>query len=160
MILKVDVQVCDGGFLPFGVDIDDSLISPVIGEIYLFSGSSRGRSFEFCGEVRDLQPSMSTTPNTVILDTYESCEECLQENATQLIFEECIGSAIGGNFGSIVIDITQWSQPLPSIGDTFFLSFYVNTGLETPVLAQYEGCFTFSQYSIGGGGGISLTQTF
>jgi len=160
MILRVEVQACGDGFFPFGIDIDDSLISPVIGEIYLFSGSSRGRSFEFCGEVRDLQPSMSTTPNTVILDTYESCEECLQENATQLIFEECIGSAIGGNFGSIVIDITQWSQPLPSIGDTFFLSFYVNTGLETPVLAQYEGCFTFSQYSIGGGRGISLTQTF
>jgi hypothetical protein len=135
----IGIKSCTNDFVDPKLTIDDSIFLPVIGEVYYFEYCSRGRCQEFCAEVSKITDSMSI-PNTTVIQSYDNCDSCLQENYDSLSFVECIE----GFFGKININVSQWDITLPTIGDVYFLTFY--TSFESTI-NQYQGCFIFQGYS-------------
>jgi DNA-binding beta-propeller fold protein YncE len=137
-----NIQDCASGN-QYGAYFDDPSSTLIVGNTYLFSGTSESRKpipyncYTILGE----KNTDVLTPNAVVLGSYgiEGCQECLDVNSNTLIFTDC-----SGVFGEVYFNTTDFT-PTPTIGDVFYLDFYLSGkfgGNE-----RYNGCFEFKEKS-------------
>lgn len=135
-----NIQDCSNG-KNWGLYIDDPSSELIVGNVYLFSGVTTGgvKTIPYgCYTIIGEKKTDQITPNGVLINSYgiDGCQTCLDANANTLIFSDC-----SGIFGDVYFNTIDF-VPTPTIGDVFYLDFYLSGkfgGNE-----RYNGCFEFT----------------